>query len=199
MSFVNRRTFLQQSLGAAAVIAAPCTLRAAAGAPTAFLPQPCAPTAWQKHGVVIEPTEDWEGGTIENFTSPPEPLAGDRWRLWYSPCGKKYSIAYAEGIPGGSLKKVPAQCMPGEPGDGPFSVGHLPDKWNPVQVVHIHLRNDKPRIYFWADGPGIARYLAADSDDGRRYTGVNSAHNGKHSYGPPRDVVMYATADSIWA
>jgi predicted GH43/DUF377 family glycosyl hydrolase len=31
------------------------------------------------------------------------------------------------------------------------------------------------------------------------YTGVNSAHNGKHSYGPPRTVVMHATADSIWA
>jgi hypothetical protein len=31
------------------------------------------------------------------------------------------------------------------------------------------------------------------------YSGVNAAHNGKHSYGPPRDVVMYATTDSIWA
>jgi beta-xylosidase len=31
------------------------------------------------------------------------------------------------------------------------------------------------------------------------YTGVNSAHNGKHSYGPPRDVIMYATTGSIWA
>ncbi|MBE7561340.1 hypothetical protein HS125_21275, partial [bacterium] len=31
------------------------------------------------------------------------------------------------------------------------------------------------------------------------YTGVNSAHNGKDSHGPPRTVIMYATADSIWA
>ena len=31
------------------------------------------------------------------------------------------------------------------------------------------------------------------------YTGVNSAHNGKHSHGPPRTVVMHATTDSIWA
>ena len=31
------------------------------------------------------------------------------------------------------------------------------------------------------------------------YTGVNSAHNGKHSYGPRQSVVMHATADSIWA
>ncbi len=30
------------------------------------------------------------------------------------------------------------------------------------------------------------------------YTGVNSAHNGKQSYGKPRQVVMYATTDSLW-
>ncbi|HSW44520.1 MAG TPA: hypothetical protein VLM89_03010, partial [Phycisphaerae bacterium] len=31
------------------------------------------------------------------------------------------------------------------------------------------------------------------------YNGVNSAHNGKESYGKPRSAVMYATTDSIWA
>jgi hypothetical protein len=31
------------------------------------------------------------------------------------------------------------------------------------------------------------------------YTAVNSAHNGKHSHGPPREVIMHATTDSIWA
>jgi hypothetical protein len=31
------------------------------------------------------------------------------------------------------------------------------------------------------------------------YTATNSAHNYKHSHGPPRTVVMYATTDSIWA
>ena len=173
MRFINRRTFLHQGLGAAAaVMATPHALHAAA-APAAAIPQPCSPKAWQKHGIVLEPTEDWEGGQIENFTSPPEPLAGDRWRLWYSPCGKKYLIAYAEGTPGGPFKKVPAQCTPGEPGEGPFTLGHLPDKWNPVQVVHIHLRNGRHRIYFWAHGHGITRYLAAESDDGRRYTVID--------------------------
>lgn len=129
MSFLNRRTFLHQSLGtAAAVIAVPRALHAAVAAPATVIPQPCAPTAWQKHGVVIEPTEDWEGGQIENFTSPPEPLANGRWRLWYSPCGTQYRIAYAEGTPGSPLKKVPAQCTPGEAGDGPFTIGHLPNR-----------------------------------------------------------------------
>ncbi len=173
MSFISRRAFLHQSLTAfATALASPQTLQAAA-ASAATMPQPCAPAAWHKHGIVLEPTEDWEGGQIENFTSPPEPLSDDRWRLWYSACGRKYLIAYAEGTPGSPFKKVPAQCTPGEPADGPFTLGHLPNNWNPVQVVHIHLRNGRHRIYFWAHGKGIARYLAADSDDGKRYTVIN--------------------------
>jgi hypothetical protein len=174
MRYVNRRTFLHQSLGpAAAVLAAPRALRAAASAASPPVPKPCAPSAWQKHGIILEATEGWEGGQVQNFTCPPEPLDGDRWRFWYSPCGKKHTIAYAEGVAGGPLKKFPAQCTPGEPGDGPFALGHLPDNWNPVQVVHIHLKNGKHRIYFWAHGRGICRYLAADSDDGKRYTVVD--------------------------
>jgi len=35
--------------------------------------------------------------------------------------------------------------------------------------VHLALRNGRHRIYFWAHGPEILRYLAADSEDGRRY------------------------------
>ncbi|HSA09978.1 MAG TPA: hypothetical protein P5205_06360 [Candidatus Paceibacterota bacterium] len=148
-------------------------LRAAGAVASAAIPEPCASTAWQKRGVVLAPAEDWEGGHIQNFTCPAEPLAGDRWRLWYSACGKKYLIAYAEGTAGGPFKKFPARCTPGEPGEGPFTIGHLPDKWSPVQVVHIHLRNGRHRIYFWAHGPGIARFLAADSDDGKRYTVID--------------------------
>jgi hypothetical protein len=173
MRFINRRTFINRSLGTAAVVlAGPRALHAAA-APATAIPQPCAPTAWAKHGVILEPTEDWEGGHIQNFTCPAEQLKGGRWRFWYSACGKKYVIAYAEGTPGGPMKKFPAQCTPGEAGDGPFTIGHLPDQWNPVQVVHIHLKNGRHRIYFWAHGRGIARYLAAESDDGRRYTVVD--------------------------
>ena len=124
MSFINRRTFLHQSLGtAAAFIAAPRMLHADSGAPATAIPQPCAPTAWRKHGIFVEATKDWEGGQIQNFTCPPEPLANDRWRLWYSTCGTQYRIAYAEGTPGSPMKKVPAQCTPGDAGDGPFAIG----------------------------------------------------------------------------
>ncbi len=31
------------------------------------------------------------------------------------------------------------------------------------------------------------------------YTGVNSAHNIKHSHGKPRQVIMWATTESVWA
>ena len=174
MTPISRRAFLHQSLGsAAALLTAPSALHAAADTVAPTIPQPCAPTAWQKQGIVLEPTEDWEGSHIQNFTCPVEPLPGSRWRLWYSACGRKYLIAYAEGTLGGAFEKFPARCSPGDPPDGPFTIGHLPDKWNPVQVVHIHLRNGRHRIYFWAHGPGIVRYLAADSDDGKRYKVIN--------------------------
>ncbi|NLX21848.1 MAG: hypothetical protein GXY55_09280 [Phycisphaerae bacterium] len=173
---LDRRTFLSRAAGA--------TLGAAAGqlglGRRAFgdeseLPMPCPPSAWRKHGTVLEVTEPWEHGFIQNFTSPVEVLDDGRWRLWYSAVGGRssYTIAYAEGRSGEPMKKFPAQLTPGEPGDGPFAVGHLPDGWRPTQVVHVPLLNGKHRIYFWAHGRGILRYLAADSDDGRRYRVVD--------------------------
>ena len=69
MSFISRRTFLHQGLGAAAaVIAAPGMLPAAASASGAAIPRPCAPGAWRKHGILMEATEEWEQGQIQNFT-----------------------------------------------------------------------------------------------------------------------------------
>ncbi len=121
----------------------------------------------------MEATEPWELGHIQNFTCPVEPLDKGRWRLWYSSCGKNYNIAFAEGTIGEPMKKAPAACTPGEAGDGPFTIGHLPDKWRPVQVVHLRLQNGKHRIYFWVHGPEVARYLVAQSDDGHRYTVID--------------------------
>jgi hypothetical protein len=201
MDIMNRRMFLHRSLGAAALLVTPRSLCAGGETGQSATPSPCAPAAWKKHGVVLQATEDWEGGQVQNFTSPPEPLGGDRWRLWYSACGRKYSIAYAEGVPGSPLKKVPVQRAAGEPGDGPFALGHLPDNWNPVQVVHIHLRNGRHRIYFWAHGHGIARYLAADSDDGKRYTVVNPlrpvlyhpSDRAAHGVASPDGVLLHKT------
>lgn len=176
MKGMNRRSFLHRSARAVAGGAA-CSFPAGVfgkegGSPT---PKPCSPGAWRKHGVVLEPTEDWEGGTLQNFTCPAEPLEDGRWRLWYSSHGRdyKFNIAYAEGVPGRPFRKVRARLTPGEPGEGGFVIGNLPSGWNPVQVVHIHLKNGRHRIYFWAHGPNIGRYLAAESDDGKRYTVVD--------------------------
>lgn len=176
MPFIDRRSFLRQTLGITAGVAVARHGRICLGdEPQPLIPKPCPPGAWHKHGVVLAPTEPWEGDHIQNFTCPSEPIDKNRWRLWYSACGspKVYTIAYAEGEPGGSMKKYPVERTSGRPGDGPFTLGNLPDKWKPVQVVHIGMRNGKHRIFFWVHGPGVVRYLAADSDDGRRYRVVD--------------------------
>jgi hypothetical protein len=172
MHAIDRRAFLRASAHAAVGAAfVPGLAPYAAEQAAADLPTPCPAGAWRKQGIVLEPTEAWEGTSIQNFTSPAEPLEGGAWRIWYSvsasPSG--FALARAEGIPGEGMKKVRALCSPWEPGDGPFTLGNLPEKWRPVQVIHIHLRDGRHRIYFWAHGPRILRYLAADSDDGHRY------------------------------
>lgn len=67
------------------------------------------------------------------------------------------------------MKKVPAALSPREPGDELLAIGNLPEGWRPVQPVHLQLKNGRHRLYFWVHGPEIARYLAAESEDGRRY------------------------------
>jgi hypothetical protein len=175
MNNPGRRTFLRSALGlAAGGLFVPRSLAQLTRATGGGVPAPCAPGAWRKHGVVLTASEPWEQGGVQSFTSPAEPLRDGAWRIWYTATGRHPGgIAFAEGIPGGAMKKYPAQCSPGEPADAPFALGNLPADWRPKQVVHIALRNGKHRIYFWAHGPQILRYLAADSDDGRRYRVVN--------------------------
>jgi hypothetical protein len=126
---------------------------------------------WTKHGILLEATEPWEGKSIQNFTSSVEPLPGDRWRIWYSMNNEdgNLGLAYAEGTPGGQMRKVQAMLSPGEPKDSEYSIGNLPAGWRPVQATHIRLPDGRHRLYFWVHGPRIVRYLVAESDDGRRY------------------------------
>ncbi len=172
---MNRRTFLQTSVCAASAVAAGCQTQPRAEAVDAPLPRPCAATRWRKDGVVLEATEPWEGENVQNFTTRAEPLGRGAWRLWYSVSGERqrFAVAYAEGVPGQPMKKVRAALSPREPADEPLAIGNLPEGWNPVQVVHLHLRDGRHRLYFWAHGPEIARYLAAESEDGRRYRVVD--------------------------
>ena len=169
---MDRRKFLRVAGSATATaVAAGGQFASSVRATETSFPAPCPPTAWQKQGIVLEASESWEGGSIQNFTTPAEPLADGRWRIWYSISGSRarYGLAYAEGIPGKPMKKVAAQCSAGDPADALFALGNLPEDWKPVQVIHLRLPNGKHRIYFWAHGPQIARYLAAESEEGRRY------------------------------
>ncbi len=182
---INRRAFLRGSIcalsGMILSAAIPCEAQENSAEEKSVIfktesyPQPCSPKAWQKKGIVLEATEKWEGNGIQNFTTRAEPLENGAWRIWYSFISEKndYGLAYAEGIPGENMKKIMAQCYNGEPADSQFSIGNLPDKWMPVQVTHILLLNGRHRLYFWAHGPEICRYLAAESDDGRKYKILN--------------------------
>lgn len=168
MHDISRRTFLKfTALGSAG-----CAWSATPNpAERTQSPQPSPPGAWQKHGIVLQADEPWEGKDIQNFACGSEPLENGAWKLWYSvsDASKGYRLAYAVGRPGEPMRKTVAECSPSKAPDAPFALGHLPLKWNPVQGVHLHLRNGKHRLYFWAHGPQICRYLAAESDDGRRY------------------------------
>ena len=172
----GRRAFLRRSLNAtAAFVAAPLLRIPSSRADQPDLPQPCPSKAWQKLGVVLEPTESWEGEHIQNFTSPSEVLRDGWWRIWYSAVDERqsYTVAYAEGELGGPLSKVPVQCTSGAPADAPLALGGLPPTWRPVHVTAVRLRSGKHRLYFWVHADGVLRYLAADSDDGRRYTVID--------------------------
>lgn len=173
MNRIHRRSFLRASLVGVANASWAGGVLAQMRAPV--VPRPCLASAWKKHGVILEATDTWEGADIQNFTSTAEPLGNEAWRLWYSVSGEKrgFGLAFAEGVPGRAWKKVPATCSPGDPADTLFAIGHLPESWRPVQATHFRLQNGRHRIYFWVHGPRVARYLAAESDDGRRYRVLN--------------------------
>lgn len=135
--------------------------------------QPCAPSAWTKHGVIARHTGEPAGGWLQNFTSPAEPLDGDRWRLWCSVSGRTQpkNIGIWEGVPGETMRvQYAVLSSSAPPRDAPLAIGNLPAGWRPVQVVHVNLPDGPQRIYFWAHAEGVVRYLAADSADGRRFT-----------------------------
>ena len=168
-----------------------CLKLAAVGAAGAILPRGShavdapAPAAWQKRGLVLGPELVPAGEWLQNFTSPAVPLGGDRWRLWLSRSGKTSpkNIGFAEG-PLDLARLSPerglddwqltwAELSEGRPNRAAaLAVGNLPRDWRPVQGVLVPLADGRERLYFWAHGPGVVRYLAADGD-GRRFTVVD--------------------------
>lgn len=138
-------------------------------------PRPCPPGSWRKGPIVLGAPGAPEGPQTQNFTCTAEPLDGGRWRIWYSQssASKSFNLGVAEGIPGEPMVRHEAVLSTGEPADAPLAIGHLPEGWRPVQGVHVSLPDGRHRLYFWVHGPGVGRYLAADSTDGRRYRVVD--------------------------
>jgi len=118
--------------------------------------------------------EPWEGSEVQNFLSRAEPLNNGRWRIWYTVRNRRgpFYIAVAEGIPGEPMRRT--RIVTSEQ-DAPWSIEGLPDDWHPAQPVHLQLPNGRHRLYFWAYGPSVARYLAAESDDEQHYRIINAA------------------------
>ncbi|TLD69416.1 hypothetical protein FEM03_17370 [Phragmitibacter flavus] len=133
---------------------------------------------WKKHGELFRHEGEPAGGWVQNFTSTVEAIEGDRWRIWTSvsvPKSKFKQMGFHEGKVGGEWKRTLAVCTPGEPDEkAALAIGGLPEGWHPVQGVTLRLKDGRTRIYFWAHGEGIVRYLAADSDDGRAFKVVNA-------------------------
>jgi hypothetical protein len=151
------------------------TAETPASQPNGF-PQPCPADSWQKHGIVLAPDEPWEVNEIQAFMSTVEPLDDGRWRIWYGanhPRTGYIGIAIAEGVPGEKMTKTRAVLSDGEPEDAPFAIGNLPKGWRLASPTHLRLKDGRHRLYFFAGGReggrSVQRYLAADSDDGRRY------------------------------
>jgi hypothetical protein len=130
-------------------------------------------SAWKKHGELFRHRGEPAGGWVQNFTSTVEPLENDQWRVWSSisvPKSELKQIGYHTGRVGGEWKPTMAVCTPGEPDpNAELAIGGLPEGWRPVQVVTLRLKDGRTRLYFWAHGKGIVRYIAADSEDGRAF------------------------------
>lgn len=138
--------------------------------------QPAPSTSWARRTLVYE-QKITENARVQSFTSPAKPLSDDAWRIWMSTSGANppdFNVGYLEGVPGEAMKVQWAVLSTGAPADVPLSLGNLPSGWHPKQGVHLRLKDGRHRLYFWAHGEGIVRYLAADSKDGRRYTIVNA-------------------------
>lgn len=164
---MDRRSFLQQSLAAAGTLALPSL-----SAEEQKL-QPPKNTQWSERKRVFTASFGPEA-KVQNFTSTALPLSDEEWRVWVSVSGdtpSTFNIGYAEGVPGGKMKPTWAELSSGEPVDAPLSLGNLPTAWKPKQSVYLRLKDGRHRLYFWAHSKEekIVRYLAADSDDGRRY------------------------------
>lgn len=172
ITYIKRREFIT-SLGGAGLGLMAGT-RLLAQAPRGLVGAP----AWKLHGELFRHHGEPAGAWIQNFTSTVEPLEGNRWRIWGSisvPKSEVKLVGFFTGTVGGEWKPTMAVCSPGTPDvKADLAIGGLPEGCHPVQVVTLRLKDDRTRLYFWAHGRGVVRYLAADSENGRSFRVVNA-------------------------
>jgi hypothetical protein len=140
-------------------------------------PKPCPAASWTKKGIVLQPDEPWEDQFIDASLSTVQPLENGRWRIWYAANAPRSNgvagIAIAEGVPGERFVKHRALLSDGQAERAALSIGNLPRGWKPALPTYLRLADGRHRLYFFAYGrqgkQSVQRYLAADSDDGRRY------------------------------
>ena len=170
----TRRHFLKQAGGASLGFATQANAETGA---LSFAPQ----EAWTLHGEQFRHRGEPAGGWVQNFTSTVETFPDDRWRVWSGisvPESGFKNIGFHEGRVGGAWRFVPAVCSAGEADqNAELAIGGIPEGAHPIQVVTIRLQNGLTRLYFWAHGEGLVRYLAADSVDeaANRFQVVNAA------------------------
>lgn len=150
-------------------------------APTSVLAAPALadPAGWRKEGELFRYRGPLAGAWVQNFTSTVEAVEDDLWRVWTSisvPKNPMKQIGYHTGRAGAEWTPTVAVCTPGDPDpSADLAIGGMPEGWHPVQVVTLRLLDGRTRLYFWAHGEGIVRYLAADSEDGRAFRVMNAA------------------------
>lgn len=169
---MKRRQFLKKSLATTAALGLPPLMAQQA------VMKPPTGNVWSARQRVFTASFGKEA-KVQNFTSSAQPLSGDAWRVWVSVSGdtdSTFNVGYAEGELGGPMKPQWAELSSGDPVDAPLSIGHLPSAWKPKQSVYLRLKDGRHRLYFWAHSKAekIVRYLAADSEDGKRYKIVNA-------------------------
>ena len=134
---------------------------------------------WTKRGTVLTPET---GQRICGFPSSVEYLGNGSFCLYYSLLSESpkagpaaFRIGRAIGRPE-ELKPTLAHLQETQArGNVQFTLGGLPAEWHPIQPIHLRFQNGVYRIYFWAHGDGVVRFLAADSKDDVNFNVVNAS------------------------
>ena len=123
---------------------------------------------WQKQGVVLRHTEDWENGKALTIFPSTVLDCGKQRRFYYSLnafSDHNYNLALAEQNRKGKITKhlLQRDC------EGYFTLTGLPEEFRPLQANVLRLSRNDWRMYFWAHnhvGGRHVRFMVASSRNG---------------------------------